>query len=471
MSYKKGIEVPSINEVAIIATMLDEAGYYADAALMDEFIKTASQHSDDLEKCAGLWSGIWKRLGGWAKKVFFKEYKELHKIAKEANEKISDRMKEARSLWKEAGKDFKTYELVSWREKILRLPVYTKDLMVDYEEAFGRLVAFTYKLQDKETKKEELGGEIGKMTAPGEGGEGKPWGTPEEKPEDGKPEKLEDPWYHSTGVASIMENGETGDIAIDQTRFERSRRWGQIVYVDRDKGLMKYNPKSKGKAAKGLKETLGDDVWQLQKEPASGWVFLTKKEDVGEIEDTPTEESVTEETSGDPGEPSLPIGIKTPGDLLTEKLLGDEPEKETPDLSEKMEEVVEPEKEMEEVPEPEDVGVIEPEEKIEVPKGKWVVYLTGKNQGRAGLVRRVDKRFHFPIADESEIERLNKKYNQISKMTQGPVSPLPYEGPEVPKKVMSASDAAISDLIDSIVSKEDMSREARMNRILLLNKQ
>lgn len=494
MSYKKGIpEMPSLNEAAVIATIFDEAGHYEDAALMDEFIKSASQHSD-LEKRAGLWSGIWNRLGGWAKRIFFKEYRELYKKAKEADERIGERIAEVEELWKEARRDFKNYELVAWREKILRLPVYTKDLMVEYEKAFGRLVAFTYKLKEKEEGKGESEGGIGSMTPPGEGGEGKPWGTPEEKKsEPGKPVELDDPWYHSTGVASIMENGQTGELAIEQERFNRSRKWGQIVYVDKDKGLIKYNPRYKGKAAKGLKEALGDDVWQLHTAPAGGWVYLMKKEleEEGEGEVVPE----TPETPSAPGEPSLPVSVKKPEGLLekeTEELLGKEPKEE--ELGEPEETLGEPEETLgepeeavgepeEEVGEPEE-EVGEPEEEVgepkpvEVPKGRWVVYLTGPNSGRAGLVKKVFKhRGHWPIPDEgggaAEKDRLNRLYQEETKRKGfAPRRPVyQYQGPKPSKEEVSAAkDFSLSDLIDEVAQKEELgSRASRIDRILALS--
>jgi hypothetical protein len=441
-------EVPSLKEAALIATIFDEAGYYEDAALLDDFIKTASQE-DDLTKKAGLWSGIWNRLGGWAKKIFFKEYRELYRVAKEANEKITERISEVESLWKEARSDFKNYELVSWREKVLRMPVYTKDIMVDYEEAFGRLVAFTYKLQEKEKVKEKS--DIEKITPPGEGGEGKPFGTPEEKKlKPGETKELGDPWFHSTGVSSIMENDQSGDIAINQERFERSRKWGQLRYVDKSKGLIRINPEAKTKMAKGLKDALGNDVWQI-KEVSDGWVFLTKEKISEEIEDVESPDTSM------PGEPKLPVSLEKPEELFKEDIS----EVGEPEIAKPEEEAIQPEEE-----------VVQPEEaeKIEVPKGRWVVYLGGKHQGKAGLVRKVDPRFHSLITDKNEIERLNKLYNEVSKITKGKVA-IPYEGPEIPKGEMAASDSTISDLIDSIVGRYDLNRQERMNRILSLNEE
>jgi len=347
-----------------------ENGYYEDANLLDEFVEQCSENKNDLVKNAGLWSGIWNRLSGWAKRVFFKEYRELYKIAKEANEKITERVEEAQKLWKEAQKDFNNYELVLWREKILSQPIFTKDLMVNYEKAFGNLVAFTYKLREAPNATKEKG--ILEMTPPGEGGEGKVEPPKEEEiPEKKELKELDDPWFYSSGVKSIMENGQTGEVAIEQERLKRSMKWGQVIYVNGEKDLIKYNDKYKGKATRGLKEALGDDVWQISTAPSGGWVFLMRYEKG--IDEEPKQSFETIE------EPSLPEGMKSPEYL----------------------------KEMsEEVPQ----GLETPEEKVEeltkkkeVPlKGSWVVFLTGPNKGKAGLVKKPQPRWHWMINDEAE---------------------------------------------------------------------
>jgi len=442
MTFGKN-DIPSIKEAALFATILDENGYYEDANLLDEFVEQCSEDKNNLVKNAGLWSGIWNRLSGWAKRVFFKEYRELYKIAKEANAKISERVEEAQKLWKQAQKDFNNYELVLWREKILSLPVFTKDLMVNYEKAFGNLVAFTYKLQDAPSSTKEKG--ILEMTPPGEGGEGKI----EPPKEEGVPEKkelkeLDDPWFYPAGVRSIMKNDQTGEIAVEQERLKRSMKWGQVVYVSGEKDLIKYNDKYKGKTARGLKEALGDDIWQISTAPSGGWVFLMKYEKgIGEEEPKQSFETIEE--------PSLPEEMKTPEYLK--------------EMSEK-------------VPEglgvPEETGKIEElTKKKEVPlrEGKWVVFLTGPNKGKAGLVRKPQPRWHWMITDEAEKERLSNTYKNIYKITGGKVPALPYEGEKIPEEAMNtADDSMISNLLDTFVKKESLTRAERINKVLLLTK-
>jgi len=318
---KVQVETPSIKEAIIIADILDEAGFYKDASLMDEFIEKAAQHEDDLIKQAGIFSGIWNRLSGLAKRLFFKEYRQMYRFAKEANAAIGERMSEARKLYKEATRDFKNYELVAWREKVLQLPVYTKDLMVDYEKAFGRLVAFTYKLQEQGQVSSKKPGEIDvrEITPPGEGGEGAgpppstaptpgepslPTGTPP-PPEEEAPKKKLSPdtrymkergWSRDPLIPSIARNDLTDEIAIDRDRFSKYLRTHIVdASADPDKDWFKLGP-HKRQMPRGLKEAMGDRTWQRTGVDVD-WVYLSP---VG------GEEKVVVPPEKLPEEPSLP---------------------------------------------------------------------------------------------------------------------------------------------------------------------
>jgi hypothetical protein len=326
MTEKKDqIETPSIKEAIVIADILDEAGYYEDAALIDEFIEKAAQQDGNLIKQAGIFSGIWNRLSGMAKRLFFKEYRQMYKMAKEAHKAIGQRMDEARKLYKEANHDFKNYELVAWREKVLQLPVYTKDLMVDYERAFGRLIAFTYKLQDKgQVSRSKKPGEVdvGDITPPGEGGEGaKPPGEPSvPTPPSGAPpteettsKKKLDPdtrfmkekgWQRDPLIPSIASNPLSGEIAIDRERFTKYLKTHVVdASTDPDEDLFKLGP-HKRQMPKGLREAMGDGVWQKTSMDVD-WIYLSP---VGGKEEAvpPDEETPEEPTLPKPGEEVVP---------------------------------------------------------------------------------------------------------------------------------------------------------------------
>lgn len=308
MAFIKDIpDVPSIVEAAFIASILDEVGFYDDASLMDEFVKQASQYKSDLVKQAGLWSAIWNRLGGLTKRLFFKEYRQLYAKAKEAHEKITERFQTAEDNFKQAKKQIKNYDLVGWRETVLSLPVYTKDLMADYEMAFGRLIAFTYKLQEKENIP---AGEfdISKITPPGEGGEGKK--SPEiNKPSESGEEKRdlnlntkffkEKGWSWSDPLTkSIAKNNLTDEIAIDKYKFNKMKRVHIVdASADPSKDYVKLSKHDRG-FPKGLKEAMGNSIWRITSVD-SDWVYLAKVEE--EIKEITPQEEVKEE----PGTPTL----------------------------------------------------------------------------------------------------------------------------------------------------------------------
>lgn len=317
MTFKKDIpDVPSIVEAAFIASILDEVGFYDDASIMDEFIKQASQCTNDITKQAGLWSAIWNRLGGLTKRLFFKEYRQLYAKAKEAHEKITERFEEAEDNFKKAKKQIKNYDLVGWRETVLSLPVYTKDLMADYEMAFGRLIAFTYKLQEKENIP---AGEfdLSNITPPGEGGEGgkaeKPTETKEtEKAPDKKKElDINTRFFKEKGWAwsdpttkSIAKNSLTNEIAIDKEKFNKMKRVHIVdASADPNKDYVKLAKHDKG-FPKGLKEAMGKDVWQVISVD-SDWVYLSRVEE--EVKEITPQEEVKEEI-GTPSLPHIDIG-------------------------------------------------------------------------------------------------------------------------------------------------------------------
>ena len=288
MSFTKDIpEVPTLEEAIYIAGALDEIGLYDDASLMDEFAKIAAQYNGNLIKQAGLWSAIWNRIGGLTKRMFFKEYRALYSKAKEAHEKIAERMKESVDQFKEAKHLLKNYELVGWREKVITLPVYVKDLMADYEAAFGRLIAFTFKLQGKEGIPEGTF-DISKITPPGEKGEGidpetGEVGTVKEEKKEVKPGEKQ-PVKLPPGAGWRRVRHDITSIAENDDDMIAIRKEYYTSYIGRSliegaDGNVRINTKwgsaPGGKFPSGLVETLGTNVWKKEKEDAE-WVYLKK---------------------------------------------------------------------------------------------------------------------------------------------------------------------------------------------------
>lgn len=325
MIFKKDLpEIPSIAEAAFIASILDEAGLFEDAGLMDEFIKGASRYNGNFVKQAGLWSAIWNRLGGLTKRLFFKEYRQLYTKAKDAQKNIQERFEKAEKAFKQAKKQINNYDLVGWRETVLALPIYTKDLMADYEMAFGKLIAFTFDLQKKENiPSGEF--DISKITPPGEGGEGGSEGEPEDKKTTQKRNlNIDTRFFKEKGwqwadplTKSIAKNSLKDEIAIDRDKFNRMKRTHIIdASSDPNKDYVRLAKHDRG-FPKGLKEALGNSVWQIV-EHDSDWVYLAKvAEEVKEV--TPQEE-VGEEMPEGFEPPSLPQ-IDLPLDKSEEKKL------------------------------------------------------------------------------------------------------------------------------------------------------
>ncbi|MFA5048466.1 MAG: hypothetical protein WC516_05595 [Patescibacteria group bacterium] len=402
MTFTKGIsETPSILEATFIAGILDEVGFYKDASLMDEFIKQASQYKKDLIKQAGLWSGIWNRLSGLTKRLFFKEYRQLYAKAKESHTKITERFEAAENSFKEAKKQIKNYDLVGWRETVLSLPVYTKDLMADYEMAFGRLIAFTYKLQDKEhIPTEEF--DINNITPPGEGGEGKTLGEVGGKPIENKRELntntrffKEKGWSWSDPTTkSIAKNNLTDEIAINKEKFNKMKQIHIIdASPDPNKDYVKLAKHDKG-FPKGLKEAMGNSIWKISSVD-SDWIYLSKIEE--EVKEITPQEEVKEEI----GIPFLPhIGFEPSG-----KLEIVEPKKPAREVSE-----VEVEEAAKEHP------LIKNEEEkknynkmMKTIKDKvWISYRHGSGKGRFRLINQNDM---VPgqtlVSDQKLISKLN----------------------------------------------------------------
>ena len=80
MSHKN--EMWSVVQASNIASLLDEAGAYEEANLLDLYIEAATKN--DIVKQAGLW----ERVKGWTKSKLFSEYREMHKKAVEAQQEV-----------------------------------------------------------------------------------------------------------------------------------------------------------------------------------------------------------------------------------------------------------------------------------------------------------------------------------------------------------------------------------------------
>jgi hypothetical protein len=142
-------------KIAAMAQLLDDIGLYDDATVMDALLEAAMDPG--LRKEAGLWQNILARLGGWARKVLFKEYRQMYKAAKEIQEKADSRLAELGDSNKELKKMLARHMLPDWHEKMttqlssMTMPV--EETLSPYDEVYAKMTARLLKISPK--KKEE----------------------------------------------------------------------------------------------------------------------------------------------------------------------------------------------------------------------------------------------------------------------------------------------------------------------------
>lgn len=455
MSFNnKSLQTPSIQEAIFIANLLDKSGQFKDASLLDEFVKQ-SVYNNDMVKQAGLWSGIWNRLSGVTKRVFFKEYRELYKRAKEAHKLISDRYKNLDEQFTLATSQIKNYNLTEWRETVLKMPLKTNDLMSDYEKAFGALVAFTFNLQDKGdldiSEEEEF--DISKITPPGQ----KPETKEDKEVMETSPKKefskdtdffKEKGWkWIDPAIKSIGVNIDLNKVSINKEKFDKMKKVHIVDVVNpENKDLVRLNEHER-LLPKGLKEALGNSIWEIIGNDVD-WVYLKKVK--GEERQITPQESVV-----DIPDPSLPSQLKLPfdKDVGTTELKKEEPGQKQVEIKKQevgATPVEQPKVETKPEVKPDvaqDKPKIEPENKpalqtemgaselqnvveerksgpifnrdeelykkmLDKNKGKmWISYSIGKGVGKFRLIDAKElKKGQTPVVDSKLIDKLNDAY-------------------------------------------------------------
>lgn len=143
-------------KLAQAAQILDEAGLYQDADLADEFLKKAMAEPD-IEKVAGMWANFVSRLGGWARQLLFKEYRELYRRAKTAQAELQREteayLDQARN-WVQTAKDLKKtlkrHELQEWRKAtadlLTTMRAEPSAVLGPYDEQYGEMIARVLKV-------------------------------------------------------------------------------------------------------------------------------------------------------------------------------------------------------------------------------------------------------------------------------------------------------------------------------------
>jgi len=161
-------------KIAAMAQMLDDAGLYDDAAIMDGLLEAVADRG--LIKEAGLWRNILSRLSGWARKALFSEYRTMYGAAKKAQEAINARIEELQSANDELEEMLSQHELSEWRGKatplITSLGKTEADILSDYDEQRAKMTAQLLKLTPK--KEPEKGKPVVSPLLPEDKGEKPP---------------------------------------------------------------------------------------------------------------------------------------------------------------------------------------------------------------------------------------------------------------------------------------------------------
>lgn len=149
--------LPSLSEVARVASLFDEMGDYESACLLDDYLEKASEFKGDLVKQAGFWGNVWKRMKGKAKTWFISEYKELHDAAKEAQAKIEERIEKLVEEGKKLKKDFKNYELGTWHQRIENCHIMnSEDILYPFNRKYGKFLKYITQFEDKKPEDAEI---------------------------------------------------------------------------------------------------------------------------------------------------------------------------------------------------------------------------------------------------------------------------------------------------------------------------
>lgn len=283
----KGLpSIPSTREVIAAADLFDQMGDFESAALLDEYIERTAEFDGDIVRLAGFWANVWKRMKGRAKMWFYAEYKELYNAAKEAQEKIQERIGEAEKAIKELKQDVKNHDLQDWRLKLDEMKIInTKDITAPFDKIYGRFLAYIMKFKDQQDK--ETWRDSATL-------------TPSEKTE------------RMMGAGIPPGGREVKWVPQDKERKVFLSRNGDMARIDKDavqyiktmkpvKGKPEYRKVWEKTGLKVMKNTFGDSMWMEIYEDEK-YVYYREVPSVG------AEKPVTTEEKEAPKKPEAPEG-------------------------------------------------------------------------------------------------------------------------------------------------------------------
>ena len=292
----------SLKQAVLMAEVLDSLGLHEDANLLDSYAKEISNKG--IEKTAGIWSNVWEKLKGKAKRILFKKYKILYERALEVQEEVVKRMDIINSHYKTLSKNIKTYQLEEWANGINSFTAINGPELLrefNFQEAYSDYANLLY-------------------TGAGEGED-------DEVPER-KEEKIGE-WYAHVNRREPRIQKHYKEENLIRIHSEIFSRWVRHLRgflgskVDENKNLFTINFKAKGTLPTMILEALGNDVWE--RVPAKGdadFVYLKRvaKRDLNEDPAIPLEgediskqeinPETVEEMFPDPEQPKKKPNIK-----------------------------------------------------------------------------------------------------------------------------------------------------------------
>ncbi len=178
----------TLAKIAAMAQFLDNAGLHEDATVMDGVLEAFA--SGEMVKEAGFWQAVLSRLGGWARKLLFKEYREMYASAKGIQAAIDQRLDRIEAVNKRHKDMLARHQLVDWRQNVAALlPAITMpvdETLAAYDDQLSQLTRRLLKISPKggEPKTAPPSSPVMPPILPEEEGGGPapagPAGTPEE---------------------------------------------------------------------------------------------------------------------------------------------------------------------------------------------------------------------------------------------------------------------------------------------------
>jgi len=310
----------SVREAALFGDLFDEIGDFHNANLMDDYIIKMAEADGDLIKQAGLFKNLLKKLVGFGKRIFFKVYRELYTKAKEAQERLDDRIDKINEAHSGIKKDLRYHDLEGWRGGIYSLKLAdSKDIMGEFDIAYGKLVQYlgltgkSEKSKDgKPSTKEKDKSQIEKLPdlSKPEGEAGKEVSTEEESGPEGASWERMTPYAKegwSELAKSVAFNPSSGGLRFDKKYFDYLL--GKHLSTDGRGNVRYWSSYKEQKQPMGgkLKDVMGEDEWDMSYD--TDYVFLYPKSRGTDVGAPPVEvETVEPEGEEDLGfkSPELP---------------------------------------------------------------------------------------------------------------------------------------------------------------------